>query len=477
MFLALLFTMGCGSILPAPTQPKSRFSLASLTGHYTYSLGGTIFGLPNGYGLYHEAGSFVADGKGGLTGVDDFTSGTSLVSGSMTGSYTINGDGTGTMSLKLPGRQIQLALEVVSAGQIYLLEVDSFAAGDGGAFAQTSPVTLSGAYAFRFYSHAVGGASSTAVGRIIVTGTSITGDEDVAQIGTASSHTFIGTLTQPDSNGRGTLNLNDDTGNSSNYVYYVIDSNTLNFVRSDPGVVGEGRGVAQTGAPFTNASIQNGFTFRLGGDTQKYLGGLGIIGAFTADGKGNITSGSLDSIVDGALTNESFTGTYSVDSRGRATMDLTSAGASPISAVAWLANSTQAFWIAPAQNSVTAGSLTLQQGGPYSASSLNGEYAFRLLGFNGQNPTSVGAVGVMTFDGNTKVNFTDFIVSLGGQQTQNGGVGGSYTVSPNGRVVTGPISGVTNSMILYLTSNTSAYFLLADPGTEVAGQTSLQAPQ
>ncbi len=479
-FIALLFSTGCGNFLPMPKQPKTQFSLASLKGNYTYNLSGTVLGLPNNYLLYHEAGSFVADGTGGIHGVDDFMSGTNLISGPSTGSYTINGDGTGTMTLHAPGRQIQLEISMQSNMEVYLLEVDTYATGVGGAFAQSPAATapLSGAYVFRLYSHVVGGASSVAVGRMIVSGTSITGNEDIAKIGTASSHTITGTLTQPDSNGRGTLSLTDDTGNTSNEVYYAVNSTRIDFIEADSGVVGEGRGTAQTGTSFTNAIIQNGFAFSLGGDTAAYISGFNSIGVFTSDGNGNITSGSLDSLVDGAATtNESVTGTYSVDSSGRASITLSPAGASPISTVAWIADSTQGFFLQQAQNAVAAGPLTQQQGDPFSTASLNGEYSFRFLGFNVQNPTPVGAVGVMMFDGNAKVTLTDFVVSQNGDPSQTGGVGGSYTVSSNGRAVTGPISGVSNSMVFILTSGTSGYFLFTDPGTEIAGVYAMQVPQ
>ena len=118
-----------------------------------------------------------------------------------------------------------------------------------------------------------------------------------------------------------------------------------------------------------------------------------------------------------------------------------------------------------------------QQGEPFSGASLNGEYVVRMIGFDGNPPTTVGRVGVMTFDGSGTVTFTDLFVNRGGVQAQYTGLSGSYTVSPNGRVVTGDIHGVTVSMIFYLTSNQSAYFLLGDSGAEVPGQNGMQSPQ
>jgi hypothetical protein len=488
ILLIVLFSTSCGSVFHQPGQSKQRFSLASLKGNYTYNLAGMIFGLPPGYNLYHETGAFVADGNGGLTGVDDFSSGaTANLNQKFAGSYTIGGDGTGTMSISLPGRPVQLAITLRSTTELYLLEYDAFATGTGGAFAQASSAisgTLSGAYVFRFYTHVLKAASSAAVGRMMISGTSVTGDEDVAQIGTitATPGLISGSLTQPDSNGRGTVSLTDNSG-MSNYVYYAIDSNTLNLIRTDTGVVGEGRAVAQTVTSFTNASIASGFTFHVGGDTGTNLGGVSTVGTFTSDGKGNLTSGSRDSAEDGTTSNETFTATYAFDSTGnfpgRASLTVTptSGSASSITQVAWMADSTQGFMLEEDSNRVAAGAMLVQQGGPFSATSLNGEYAVRMVGFDGTNPPTVGRIGVMTFDGSGTVTFTDLFVNRGGIQAQYTGLSGSYTVSPNGRAVTADIHGVTVSMIFYLTSNQSAYFLLGDSGAEVAGQNGLQSPQ
>ena len=142
-----------------------------------------------------------------------------------------------------------------------------------------------------------------------------------------------------------------------------------------------------------------------------------------------------------------------------------------------MADSTQGFLLHQDQNTVEAGAMLLQQGGPFSASSLNGEYAFRMIGFDGLTPPIVGRIGVMTFDGNGTVTLTDYFVNRGGVQNQYSGLSGSYTVSPNGRV-TGDIQKANmSSLVFYLTSSSSAYFLLANTGAEIPGQTALQAPQ
>src|SRR5256885_9405705 len=71
----LTFCVACGSGSKSPIfVPKGNFSNASLSGQYVYQISGFDF-RNNGNGLpYREAGVFVADGNGNITGgADDFS--------------------------------------------------------------------------------------------------------------------------------------------------------------------------------------------------------------------------------------------------------------------------------------------------------------------------------------------------------------------------------------------------------------------
>ena len=80
--VTLTFCLACGSGSKSPIfVPKGNFSNASLSGQYVYQISGFDFRI-NGNGLpYREAGVFVADGNGNITGgADDFSEGSAGVS-------------------------------------------------------------------------------------------------------------------------------------------------------------------------------------------------------------------------------------------------------------------------------------------------------------------------------------------------------------------------------------------------------------
>ena len=62
MVVGMYFIPGCSTstISLGGSDPDN----AKLKGSYTYSLGGSFFGLSNVNGFYKRAGTFVADGKG-----------------------------------------------------------------------------------------------------------------------------------------------------------------------------------------------------------------------------------------------------------------------------------------------------------------------------------------------------------------------------------------------------------------------------
>ena len=248
-----------------------------------------------------------------------------LSSGNVTGSYAIANDGTGMMTLNLPRGVVVVAVTLISSSSLYLIEFDSLGSGDGVA-AQQNPAALSatpsGTFVFRLHSSGSGaalGAVST-VGQITVQNGSISGTEDVVRMGVPGCLPAItGSMTAPNANGRGTA-ISDDAGNQSSYIYYVVDSSTLKLLETDSGLLGGGRADAQGSTPFSNASLSNGFVFRGRGDTLTTSFGVNSAGAFVSDGNGNITSGTYDAVQDGnSASNVPLTGTYSVDSNGRAT--------------------------------------------------------------------------------------------------------------------------------------------------------------
>src|SRR6266568_3385152 len=70
-------------------------------------------------------------------------------------------------------------------------------------------------------------------------------------------------------------------------------------------------------AGFTNASLNGPYVFAANGSTPSNL--FAVAGQFSADGNGNITAGTRDTVNDGGgqTLNEPITGTYSINQDGR----------------------------------------------------------------------------------------------------------------------------------------------------------------
>ncbi len=77
---------------------RSGFSFASLKGSYAGQFSGNIDAggslLP-----FHGVGIFVSDGKGNLSGHETYTVDTTPCEASISGTYTINADGSGTSAV------------------------------------------------------------------------------------------------------------------------------------------------------------------------------------------------------------------------------------------------------------------------------------------------------------------------------------------------------------------------------------------
>ena len=470
----LCLLQGCGSGSSSlPSKPV--FSNASLQGNYNYKVGGVSYSAPGGES-YVEAGTFVADGKGHITsGSDDFVHGSTVSSGPITGTYSISSDGTGMLTLNLVRGTVRLAVTLNSDSSLYLIEFDSFASGDGVALQQSADALSSipnGTFAFHLHSSSANNAALGAVasvGQMTIQQGSITGTEDEVRFGVPGSHSLTGSMTAPDADGKGKAVLTDDAGVQSNYFYYVVDSNTLKFLETDPGSLGGGRADVQSGAPFGNGSLSNGFVFRGRGDTLSNSFGVNCVGAFVSDGKGNIVSGSYDAVQDGTPTsNAPLTGTYSVASNGRVTLTLNPQGTSPMQLIAWIVDSSSGFFLVNTLNLAEDGRFDQQQDTPFSAASLNASSAFYMFGSESQSSPWLVRVGVMSFDGTATVTFNNYFVNRSGSTAQNGPVTGAYTVSPNGRVTAFSV-GAVNTQIIYMISNSSGSLMLGASGSELAG--------
>ncbi len=294
------------------------YSASTLTGPFSFSYSGN-----DKTGFLAAAGSFQADGAGhivsGVQDTDSFSTGPSAQV-PLTGTYTVQQDGRGTIVLKSgQGAGTTNTLQfVLSTNQHGLLtRFDPNFTGSGTLDQQNldalsnSDTVVTGPYVFE-----VGGAdtgfnplglagrfTSNGSGTIPNTATVV----DVNDNGTIkSSDTTLAGSYSFDSlfpgSGRGTLTLTSTSSGTIKYAFYVVDGTHLRLVEADTNAYLEGdaySGVA--GSSFNAATLASGnYPFTEGGNSPTGLYTAG--GIFTSDGAGNISGGIFDSNNAGTQT-------------------------------------------------------------------------------------------------------------------------------------------------------------------------------
>jgi hypothetical protein len=451
------------------------FTNSSLSGQYAYQLKGYVLSTTS---PFREAGVFTADGSGHLTTViDDIAAGGSAGSTTTTGSYSINGDGSGTLTLNFPGGNTTFEVTLSSSSRLYLVEIDSAASGvvssgmaqkqDTSAFAAAP----SGTFVLRMHTLASPQSTLTptsTVGSFTVSGGSIiSGNMDNQQFSAFNSSTVTGSLNTPDTNGRGTGTLVDSSSGTLAFDYYIVDASHLVLFPIKTGTIGIGVAEKQTGSTFTTASFSGPYAFASTGDTGSFFEYTNTAGRYIADGTGNISAGILDNVTDGTpTTGLPFTGTYTVAGNGRVVVTLSPTGG-PIQQVYWLVSPTRAFFVTDSANSVEDGSLDAQVG-TFSNASLSGLYAYEMDGFDSALNNSKERLGVMNLNGSGTVSLGQIANASGSVSNTTTSLTGTYSVASNGRVTTS-VNGLSNNLVFYLVSGSNAYVLQNDTGVSIGG--------
>jgi hypothetical protein len=477
----LIFAVGCGSSFNSGGGGgggNQGFSNASLNGHYAFTLRGV--GTPDRFNTFFfvEGGVFTADGNGNLTAItDDFIENlTPGLNNQATGFYTINKDGSGDLQFNFSNATIaQYHIALRDDSHFYMEEDEGFNASSGSGEKQDTTkfaAVPSGTFVLQTHDLLSG---NSKVGVTTWTAGTISGTGDVLSGGTLFSPVTISGTAQPPgtANGRGSVTITDDTG-TSHYVYYVVNDSKLRFLNSDAASsLAIGQAEKQTGSPFSAASLNGSYVFGSAGETSN-VDGIHSIGVFTADGTGNITAGSFDFVQDGnPVTGISLNpgSTYTVGANGRADVTLNLSTGVSNEKVMFLVSPSRALFLVNDPVNVEDGTLD-RQSGTFSNSSLNGQAAFFMDGFDDGNVLFKDRVGTLTPNGtgtlrtNYVSSFFDPIVVDGGSQAFQ--FSGTYAVSGNGRA-TAQFTGLTNNMLFFLSSTNTGYFLQADPGIDIGG--------
>ncbi len=318
------------SVVPTGTN-------AMLNGTYVFFVQGS-----DTTGSYVAAGTIVADGNGNITGGFQDYSDISIAAGpdAVTGTYSIGPTGRGSITLNvgntgLPNNGVEtFGIALSSATHGLIIQFDGSATSSGTIDAQMATAldaaSFDGACAFTLQGTDVASQVPYGAGGVLLmnatTGLITAGTYYENDGGTTMSAALTGTVTAPDTSGRGTVTFSI----GPTFTYYAVRGNVLRLVGKDVGTVLAGgnlygQGAAGVGAAFTNASLTGDHVFSEAGGTL--YGPLALAGQFTADGAGNLTAGVADVNNGGTVTFGSVVGTaaYSIAGDGSGSLTLPAA--------------------------------------------------------------------------------------------------------------------------------------------------------
>jgi hypothetical protein len=436
---------------------------SKLQGQYAFQLTGFDVN-----GVYEAAGSFTADGNGNVaSGTEDVNHTLGPVTDvALTGTYQLNGDNRGTLTLSSSIGTQTFSLALNSAGTVgRLIEFDNSGIRGSGVIEQQDKTAfnlaaLKGPYVL---SLAGNNSSRTRIGALAIfdfdgSGDIVGGSMDVNDGGTIlpTFGSFQG-IYRVDSTGRGIVNLSIPgfADGALQFAFYTVSANKLllvstNQLSSSNPILG-GTAELQSGAPYLTSSFKGATVFSLGGESGNVPQVL--VGRITFDGVSQPLV-EFDQNTGGTITTGNvLTGAYSLGLNGSGTLNLdNSNGLTKVWDIYAIAPN-HAFLMDASSSEVGMGELKPQSTDPpFSNKDIVGTYS---IGSGGPLvSTATLYSGVANFDGINAVTGTEDI-SLSSARSADQSLKGSYSVSSslnNGRgtlLLTSP-SGAT--IALWVTS-------------------------
>ena len=471
---ATITVTAASKAVPSQTASATITLIASnnekLNGQYAFQFKGFDINGP-----YQATGSFVADGSGNLTsGVEDVNSSTGVTANtSFAGTYSIGGDGRGTMTItdSLGTSTYRFALDLLGK-KGRLIEFDNSGTRGSGIIERQdstafSTNALTGSFVINLTGMDSNGNRIGAIGQLYFrTGFVPLGGLDVNDGGVVSPYGPFNGDYHVSSNGRGTMGLSIPgfDGGSFNFAIYVISANEFLAISLDPlstrNPVFSGPAELQTGVPFTSAAFSGPTVINLSGNngstTQDIVGQImfntsTVALTFDENSGGTIT------------TNAVLTGADSIQINGRGTLNLDNNNGTSTNWIFYAISPNHAFVLDSSSSFVMDGDLepqsTIQ---PFTNTDVIGTYLLgsgELVSFT--NPL---VSGVSNFDGKGDVAGTQD-TSTSSAQTPNQSLAGTYSISTslnNGRgnlILTSP-SGSTTA--LWVTSSSEVIGMSID---------------
>lgn len=213
-----------------------------------------------------------------------------------------------------------IAVQFVNADHALITQFDGSATSSGSMDLQTA-ATPTGNFAFTVVGTDKSYNQTAAGGVFTINGTSVTGTNDVNDNGAVTNQSLTGTLTAPDSFGRGSLTFT--SGTSTAIHYYVVDSQVIRMIQVNTNNANIGSAFSQGTGSFTSASLGPSVLALQG---SPWANGNGALAQFSTSASSFTGVGDDHELGNGVnATAAPFAGTYTIAANGVGTMTLTPA--------------------------------------------------------------------------------------------------------------------------------------------------------
>jgi hypothetical protein len=266
------------------------FSTALISGNYAFG----FLGIDSSRNRFGEAGDFqaaVVNGQGTIAGGLLDSDSVSGPSGSITvtgGAYSVASSGRGTITITTAQGTATYALYVVNSTQLLVVGIDPFAPGGNplvsGTVLQQSTFSLAGLTVFEVTGLS-GSTAESQVGQFnAATGSfSLTSDQNSG--GTLTTLQGTGTYTVDTTSGRVAFTPGGSGFQNSLPVLYLITTNQA-FILGTDSAVSFGFMAAQSGVPFTSASLSGTYS---GGSLAPVDSSVSNVVSIAVAGSGTLT--------------------------------------------------------------------------------------------------------------------------------------------------------------------------------------------
>jgi hypothetical protein len=334
---------------------------------------------------------------------------------------------------------------------------------------------LKGTYAFHFSGFDVGGAVYSA-GNFQADGSgNITnGLQDVNRTSGVQNLSFTG-IYSVGSDNRGTMTLVTSLGTST-YKIAIGANGEIIFIQFDnSGTRGAGV-IEKAAASFSAAQISGAYVMSLFGSDSAGKR-LGFVGLFQANA-GNLTGGAADVNDDGTASSSlSVSGSYTVASNGRGTLQFIAPAAGPgiFNFSFYIVAKNELFFVSTdsAVGSDRLSGLVVSQDTSisFSNASFQGNAVFNLTGLEESTLSNVVAVGILKADGAGAIgNGSMFDENNAGLIISQQALSGSYSIGADGRgTVTFSGTAPAASFAMYSVTKNRAFVLDVASPAALAG--------